>query len=50
MNGAGEDTGGRRRARRAVTAFVAVTLSFAAAIGVSRCMEIEALRPAAEQP
>lgn len=50
MSGAGKDTGGRRRSRRAVAVFVAVTLAFAAAIGVSRCMEIEALRPAVEQP
>ncbi len=50
MSAAGGDTGGRRRSRRAVTIFVAVTLAFAAAVGVSRCMEIEALRPAAAQP
>ena len=50
MSGAGGDTGGRRRSRRAVTIFVAVTLAFAAAVGVSRCMEIEALRTAAAPP
>ena len=49
MSAASGDSG-RRRSRRAVTIFVAVTLAFAAAVGVSRCMEIEALRPAAAQP
>ena len=43
--GAG-DAGARRRSRRAVAVFVAVTLAFAAAVGVSRCMEMAALRGA----
>ena len=38
----------RRRSRRAVATFIAVTLVFALAVGVSRCLEIEALRSAAQ--
>lgn len=42
------DPGGdrRRRSRRIVAAFVVATLAFAAAVGVSRYMEMAALRPA----
>ena len=43
------DRARRRRSKRAVALFVAVTLVFAAAVGVSRCMEAESLRQA-EQP
>ncbi len=34
----------RRRSRRAIAVFVVVTLAFAAAVGVSRYLEVAALR------
>lgn len=46
----GSDDGApRRRSRRAIALFVLVTLAFAAAVGVSRYLEIAALR-AVEAP
>lgn len=46
----GSDDGApRRRSRRAIVVFVLVTLAFAAAVGVSRYLEIAALR-AVEAP
>ncbi len=39
-----DDAARRRRSRRGVAAFVAATALFAAAVGVSRCMELSAPR------
>ena len=39
-----DDAARQRRSRRGVMAFVAATALFAAAVGVSRCMELSAPR------
>ncbi len=38
------DDGARRRSTRIVAVFVAGTIAFATAVGISRCMEADAVR------